>query len=351
MSQNVRVHGKKFQGRVTVNGVSVTKSFTLKSDAEKWCRHQKVAMEKGDYKRSPSSITLTDAISKYEREVLPLKRARVSVAYLLAYWKQSGLRDRLLTDLTPLQVATERDRLATGGRATATVRRYLDALSSVLTSCVRDWHLIEENPALKIRKPENGRPRDRRIAPGELDAILEAAAYAPDLKTIIMLAIESGMRRSEILGLAWSRIDLGARVIFLPLTKNGESRTVPLTCRARDELASLPRREDGAVFSKNPTSLSGAFQRAVQRARKKYETEQKAAGTSERQLQDDPWLRGIRFHDLRHERISSLVEGGFNLIEVAMVSGHKTMQCLKRYSHLQAGHLIAKLDRLPSARS
>lgn len=348
---SIRIHGKKFQVRVTVNGRTVSQSFDNRTEAERWETQQKVLLAHGIVEQSKpvpasSKFTLTEAIARYSTEILPSKRGQQSEQYLLRYWQSSSLAKRRVSAISRADLIAERDKLLGASLAPASARRYLDCLSAVLTVCTRDWLLLDTNPMSEIRKPPNGKPRERRVSQQELSCILHAARFAPDLQAIIRIALDTGMRRSEILSMEWRYVDLEKRVVWLPLTKNGDSRTVPLSLDATRTLEALHRRADGKLFSKNGTSLSGAFQRAVQRARQAYELEAGKRGTSAHELACDPFLRDLRFHDLRHERISSLVEGGFNLIEVAAISGHRTMQCLKRYSHLQTANLIDKLDRI-----
>ncbi|ASV99010.1 tyrosine-type recombinase/integrase [Paraburkholderia aromaticivorans] len=348
---SIRLRGSKFQVRVTVNGQTVTQSFGNRIEAKRWETQQKILLEHGVAEQNKpaqasSTFTLTDAITRYSAELLPGKRGQQSEQYLLRYWQSSSLAKRQVNAITRQDLVAERDKLLRTSLAPASARRYLDCLSAVLTTCSKDWLLLDANPMSEIRKPPNGKPRERRISRQEVSQILHAARFAPDLQAIIRIALETGMRRSEILGMEWRYVDLEKRVVWLPLTKNGDTRTVPLSLEATRILEALPRRADGKLFSKNGTSLSGAFQRAVWRARQTYELEAGARGTPADELVRDPFLRDLRFHDLRHERISSLVEGGLNLIEVAAISGHRTMQCLKRYSHLQTRILIDKLDRI-----
>ena len=129
------------------------------------------------------------------------------------------------------------------------------------------------------------------------------------------------MRRGEILGLRWEQIDLEKRIAFIPLTKNGESRTVPLSTAAVEILKTLPRNLHGEVFPVNRTALSAA----IERARIKAE------------------LSDFHFHDLRHMAITRLAEKLPNLIELSAVSGHKSLAMLKRYYHPNPELLAQKL--------
>ena len=130
------------------------------------------------------------------------------------------------------------------------------------------------------------------------------------------------MRRGEIAAMRWEHLDRQARVLLIPETKTGTPRRVPLSMAALAVLDALPRRLDGQVWAMRPDSISQAFERVC-----------KAAG-----------IEGLTFHDLRHEATSRLFEKGLNPMEVAAITGHKTLQMLKRYTHLRAEELVRKLD-------
>jgi integrase len=130
------------------------------------------------------------------------------------------------------------------------------------------------------------------------------------------------MRRGELLSVEWVNVDLNKRTALLPITKNGESRGVLLSSRALSVLRSLPPSTTGRVFGElTADALKLSFRRAVARA----------------------GITGLRFHDLRHEATSRLFEKGLNVMKVASVTGHKTLQMLKRYTHLNAVDLAARL--------
>ena len=127
--------------------------------------------------------------------------------------------------------------------------------------------------------------------------------------------------------------------LAIPKTKTGTPRRVPLSSRALVVLDALPRRIDGAVWSMRADSISQAFERVVAAARAAYEQECKQA----RQKPDAKLLKNLRFHDLHHEATSRLFEKGLNPMQVAAITGHKTLQMLKRYTHLRAGDLVGRL--------
>jgi len=168
-----------------------------------------------------------------------------------------------------------------------------------------------------VRRPPQGRPRNRRLQGDEEQQLLAVCRRArnPWLVHFVTLAIETGMRRGELLALQWPNVDFERRIAFLPVTKNGDSRGVPLSSRAVSTLRGLPGSSSGRVFGElTPDALKHCFRRAVRRA----------------------GIGGLRLHDLRHEATSRFFEKGLNVMEVASVTGHKTLQMLKRYTHLSA---------------
>ena len=129
------------------------------------------------------------------------------------------------------------------------------------------------------------------------------------------------MRRGELLGLEWQHVDLDKRTAYLPITKNGTNRTIPLSLKAIETLQLLPRDISGRVFPLSATALRGLWARACKRA----------------------GIEDLRFHDLRHEATSRFFEKGLNVMEVAAITGHKDLRMLQRYTHLRAEDLAVKL--------
>ncbi|MGC9208169.1 site-specific integrase, partial [Acidithiobacillus sp.] len=139
--------------------------------------------------------------------------------------------------------------------------------------------------------------------------------------SIVQFAIETGMRRSEICGLRWENVNLAGKVALLPDTKNGKARNVPLSSAAVAVLSALPRRLSGGVWDVKEDTVTQAFARCCRRA----------------------VIEDLHFHDLRHEATSRFFEKGLNPMQVAAITGHKTLQMLKRYTHLRAEDLAKML--------
>ena len=138
------------------------------------------------------------------------------------------------------------------------------------------------------------------------------------------------MRFGELAGVTWVNVNLEKRTIYLPDTKNGSPRTVPLSTRALSAIQTQARSIGGRLFLAKSGSIRSAFLIALK----------KAQGS---QPDSKKFLRDLRFHDLRHEAVTRLFEKGLNPIEVGMVSGHKTLSMLQRYTHLRSEELVDKL--------
>lgn len=197
-------------------------------------------------------------------------------------------------------------------------------ISRLFNVARREWGLESlRNPIELVRKPRLPPGRDRRLQEGEEPKLLEAlqAQRNPWVAPLVRLALETAMRQGELLTLRWERVDLARRTAYLPETKNGTPRTVPLSPTAPRVLKAMPRDVSGRVFPLTQSAVAQAWERAIQRAD----------------------IEVLRFHDLRHEATSRLFEKGLNLMEVAAITGHKTLQMLKRYTHLRAEDLAARL--------
>lgn len=284
------------------------------------------------------NTTLSEALDRYISEILPLKKQLHRETNRALALKKATLAKRSLASIQSKDIAEYRDeRLKTV--SPNTIRLDLALLSHLFTIAVKEWGMAGlVNPVHQIRKPKLPQGRDRRLHPGELDRIL-SASESPVLSDLVRFAIETGMRRAEIAGMTWDQVDLKKRTVTLLETKNGEKRIVPLSTEAVRILSSLLRRIDGKVWGMEPDSITQAFIRAVSRARAVYEKE--VEGTIG--APDASFLSDLTFHDLRHEATSRFFEKGLNPMQVAAITGHKTLQMLKRYTHLKAEDLAEML--------
>ncbi len=318
----------------------LSKSFKKRTDAEAWAREVEAEMDRGVFvsRKEAENTTLSGALERYEREVSSEKKGRRQEKARIERWKDHPLGKRALAQIQGKDIAAYRDaRLKEV--SPNTVRLELAVLSHLFTIAVKEWGMTGlTNPTFQIRKPKLPKGRDRRLLPGELDRIL-SASDSPVFSDLVRFAVETGMRRGELAGMTWDMVDLRKRTVTLPETKNGEKRTVPLSTEAVRVLANLARWLDEEVWGIKPDSITQAFLRALSRARKVYEKE-----CEEKKEKPDPaYLVDLTFHDLRHEATSRFFEKGLNPMQVAAITGHKTLQMLKRYTHLKAEDLAEML--------
>ena len=334
----------QFEVRVRRKGMPViSKTFTNKRDAETWGRMTEAELDRGLYlpRRDAEKTTFAEVAARFEMEFAPFHYRGPAWRHKLSHLR-AHLGMYALATISPQIVAKYRDRrlsmpdaryvkqAATAPRVSgATVKTELDLLSKVLDVASKEFGIAlpNGNPVSSIRKPSGGVSRERRLVADEENRLMSACSQSgnPWLLPAVKLAVETAMRQGEIHSLLWSNIDFDRRIAYLrdpAKIKNEEPRAVPLSSAAIEVLQALPRHISGRVFSTDRMTLYKAFQRCC-----------KTAG-----------LDDFTFHDLRHEALSRLAErGDFTVLELAAVSGHKTLQMLKRYTHLQAESLARKL--------
>lgn len=305
---------------------SQSKSFDTKREAEAWAAIVESEMTRSVFvDRTPAEkTTFEEVINSYIANEAPTHKGGDSETLRLQKFMrdQSKLIQRGMATLKTEDFDAYRDRRMKKV-APATVKRELNLLHSVIEK-VRKKLGLHENPISDVKRPRVRNNRDVRLFEGEEDALLTAFddSRNPWVKPAVILAIETAMRRGELLALRWEDVDLGTRVARLHDTKNGEARDVPLSSRAVETLKALPRSVSGDVIATTAEGLKQSFERARKRAN----------------------LEHVNFHDLRHEAVSRLFERGWNVMEVAAVSGHKDLQSLKRYTNLKAADLAKKMD-------
>lgn len=204
----------------------------------------------------------------------------------------------------------------------------------MFTVAVNEWLWLESNPVSKIKKPKEPRGRVRFLDDEERSRLMEACKESANkvLYLCVILALSTGMRKSELLGLQWKDIDLKKGNIILHETKNGERRRVPLAGHGLELLrdyGKVRQLDSPLLFPSytnplSPINLRSAFVYALERA----------------EIKDFHW------HDLRHCTASYLAMNGASLAEIAEILGHKTLAMVKRYSHLSDGHVSSVVARM-----
>jgi integrase len=234
-----------------------------------------------------------------------------------------------LSDLSPAHLASYRDERLKSIKPN-TLKRELSILSSAINTAIIDWGIpIPSNPVAMTRIPKYDDSRDRRLKDGEEEKLLAIAK--PVYRRAIIIAVETAIRRGELLNIRKSHINFDKQTLHIPETKTDTPRTIPLSTRAikalRDQIKSI---SDANVvqMERDPKLFSMSapmFRHEIHKYRVKLDMED--------------W----RFHDLRHEATSRLFERGLNVMEVALVTGHQDLRMLKRYTHLRAEDLVGRL--------
>ena len=318
------------------------KTFELKQDAIRWARKVERDMDTGAWRDSSlaDTNTLGDILRRYLKEVTPAKKG----ADIEEIKINALLRDRIcsirMSALSGMDLAGWRDRRLKTVKG-STVNREMAIISHAIDIARKEWSIHIENPCRLVRRAPSSNSRDRRVISGEEKFLCEALKFTKNkyIEPMIFLAIETGMRRGELLSLVWENIDFDKRTAYLPDTKNGEVRTVPLSTTALRILQSMPETLEGAVFPITMDSFKKAYERTLQRAKCLYLKHCTANGIRPNMK----FLTDLHFHDLRHEAASRFFEIGLNVMEVASITGHKSLQTLKRYTHLRAEDLALKL--------
>jgi integrase len=310
-----------------------SRTFNSKEEAQKWARSIEAEMDKGIYidRNEAEKNTLYAVLERYAREVSPTKKGGEIEKLRIASIMRQKFTQTKMAALSSRTIATWRNaRLCEVSGST--VKREMGLVSSVINHARREWEIQCENPFSLVKRPREGRERDRRFEDDEETRLLAAldiengkpggeGARNPWIKPLVLFAIETAMRRSELLSLEWANVDKTKRTAKLPDTKNGESRVVPLSSVALGILEKLPVSLDGRVFPTTADAIKKAFPRACARA----------------------GIDDFHFHDLRHEATSRLAKKLSNVIELSRVTGHKDLKMLARYYHTRPEELAEKL--------
>jgi integrase len=340
-SEDGRLMG--YQVRIRKAGfAAISQQFDRKADAQRFAIDTLAQMERGTFidRKEIEAITLADAVDRYDAEIGPTKKRPEGCAHYARHWKKQALAKRIISTITATDFAKYRDTRLKEGLAGNSVRLELAFVRHLYTIAIKEWGWPVTNPVASIRMPKVAPGRQRRLeqVPDETGKTEEQRLFAaldeslsPYIRDLVVIALETGMRQGEILGMRWENVDFEKCTAFLPDTKNGTTRNVPLSSVAIAALKGrLPEEGDkiksirpptGQIFPIGPASATHSFQRACARA----------------------GITNLHFHDLRHEAASRLFEKGLGMMEVASVTGHKTLQMLKRYTHLRAEDLAKKL--------
>ena len=323
---SIRKRGDSWQVQVRKQGhLPQTRTFIIKAHAQAWARKVESEIERrliSPTFRRTSEITLGELIARYVTVVTARKRSHIQEKNRLTKLSRLPLSKIAAANITPHDIGKLRDErlMEVGSQA---VRHDLNALSQVFTVAIREWDLgLFVNPVQGVWKPPISDARERRLS------LLEAEALNDQLERcdknfgdLVCLALETGMRKGEILRIHGHDLNLPNTTLVIPFTKNGTSRIIPLSKVATEILQRRREKLEDALFPYDEPWC-------------RYHWRKLLAGTG---------LTDLHFHDLRHEAISRFFEMGLSVPEVALISGHKDYRMLSRYTHLRAEDVVRKL--------
>jgi len=307
------------------------KTFDTHAEAEAWTRVVESEMDRGIFasRVEAERTTLAEALKRYKTEICSRKAHPAQEYQRVDRWLREPLAHRYLANLKGADFAQYRDMRRAAGRAENTIRLELALVSHLFEIARKEWGMESLlNPLKNIRKPSGSRERDRRLRAGEYERIAAALSDSenPCAVQAFDLAIETSLRQGMLVQVQWEWIDLERQVVTIPASfrrqgNKGVPPVLPLSKRAVEVLKSLPVRTSGPVLPTTANALRCVWKRALK----------------------DLGIKDLRWHDLRHEAASRLFEKGLHPLEVASITGHKSLTMLRRYTHLQPEALVAKL--------
>ena len=315
----------------------VTRTFANKLDAERWAAEIEAGMlNRGLPPKVRGQTTVKDVLERFRDEVTPTRKgARWETVRINNFLVTADFVRRRLDQLMPADIKAWRDaRLQQ--IAPASVNREWNLLSGIFTHAIKEWDApLRENPMHLAQRPKGkGRERTRRWAQEDLDKLLATCAWDPSKKPAVgrdyvpwavLLGIETAMRLGELCALKVQDVYAEDRYVIIHDSKNGDPRTVPLTKQAQDLFARLVEglKPTDPVFPLSSDSLGLYF----------------------REKRNQAGLVDIRFHDTRHEAATRLSKKFANVLQLSAITGHRSLQSLKRYYNPTPAELVAKLDQ------
>lgn len=331
----------RYQAIIRLQEGSDSKAFSSKTAAKKWGQRVENEIREGTYIKHKEAFkhTVSDLIDRYQNDHdFKLKRDRVNQERQLKFWRKK-IGDKRLSEVSRALLIEVRDEMAAEKsrrgkpRAPATVNRVLASISHAFSRAV-EWEWMESNPCHGISRLSEPDGRKRYLSDEERAALLTACKELDaTLYLIVVVALSTGARRGEIMGLKWADINWKASVATLHKTKNGETRAMPIVGLAMtllEEHRDANRQLTDKLVFPDPDDRERPLN---------FETNWRNA-KAKAEIED------FRFHDLRHSAASYLAMGGATLAEIAEVLGHKTLAMVRRYSHLSTDHVSGVVSKM-----
>lgn len=325
----IRKRGNKWQVQVRRKDCPpVSKTFHKRTDATEWARHMELRADRNDIEPmtglEAQNATLREMMTKYDCEVVSKKPSANVQSRIVNAFLKNPICDKKALEVTAADLTKYKEERLKEVSAT-TFNHQMGIIQHAFEVAIREWSWpLKENPVKRLKKPKNDKGRERRVSTEEELTLLKTCEKLrnPHLKNILLFAIQTGMRQGEILRLEWADINTPTRTLHIPITKNGHSRTIPLTPKAVELLSEI-RKATGEtrVFPLSKEAIKQCWKRLTTKA----------------------GIVDLHFHDLRHEAISRFFEMGLSVPEVALISGHRDYRMLFRYTHLKPENIVEKL--------
>ena len=340
-----------YTARIRVSGYpTMTATFQKKQQAQLWIQDNESKMKLGKHIQPSESKkhTLSELINRYITNELPKRKSDINKFKMQLKWWNDKLGDYYLSAITPAKLTQTKELLETEksskpqkGRTTrtpATVNRYLSTLSIVLSYACNEYGWLDENPMHKVRKNKECANKDRFLSPEEIERLLQACKsyelrtenYNNETYLFVLIALSTGARYSEIHNLTWENIDFEHRQFYFLNTKNKENRGVPMSDTVYKELKQFRKVRN---IKSNYLWTTKDGKKLIDMRVRFYKVLEIAQ------------IENCRFHDLRHTVASHIAMNGGSLLDIAQITGHKTMQMVKRYSHLTQKHTAELLQK------
>ena len=273
--------------------------------------------------------TFKEMMDRYKAEYLPLKSHPKKYESLISSLV-SFFGSYRVSEITPSLISQYKIKRR---HVKVALNRELSLLKVVFNLAIREWQWVKENPVSMVKLEKEHPGRVRYLTEEEFDRLLNE--FPEWLKSIVMVARHTGLRKENILSLTWSQVDLFRRLITIDHTKNNERLSIPLNetlLSLFKQLSRVRHINSPYVFSKPDGSryrfIHNEFRKAVKRA----------------------GVTDFKFHDLRHCFASALVQKGVELYQVQRLLGHRSNAMTQRYAHLSPEHLRDAVNKLDSTK-
>lgn len=327
---SIRKRGDSWVAEVFKRGVRMSRSFATKQAAQAWARATESEIDAGN---RPSSVTVGQMLDKYGREVSSTKRGSAWELKRIAAFQRLRIAQEPLSSVDATHIAKWRDERFLSV-SSGTVLREWTLLSHAFSIAIREWRWLAVSPMAGVRRPIEPPPRERIISDDEQARLLHWFGDRYDTATgrvgaALILALETGMRAGELIGLTWDKVDLGNRVATLPMTKNGSARQVPLSPRAVEVMqALLPQVGVGGILAGDTQSvlrLNGQQLDALWRKGR-----------------DKAMVADCHFHDARATAVTRLAKR-LDILDLARMIGHRDLKSLMVYYRKSAADIAPLL--------